>query len=195
MSNNRVIVLITSPFATNRAFLSQMLHKYLRLKGLDRVNIDNVPIVDLEPPCNVEKGQVIAGNSSFIISEHQMCRQIRMEPVEGELPFVCRPSVAQQFSGNDSGIAVIGAPNSGKSVVMKLIVECLNEAEVSRTRPQRIETLGDEPLPTAWMAEKYVDRLNEREIEVVFHVRRSITHATIDELLDSCDKPTDKTNE
>lgn len=186
--SKQVHVILSTPFTTNRAFLARMLHSYFVKKGLEQVSIENVPVVDYEPPCDVEKGPVIAGRSSFVISEHQMCRPHRLDADSPEPPFVCRPSVPQQFGAGASGIAVIGSPNCGKSTIMKLIVDCLAEAEVSRTCPQRIETLGDEPLPTSWMAEQNVPRLNEREIGIYFHVRRSISHSTLEEILASCDK-------
>lgn len=196
--NKQVNVIITTPFGTNRAFLTRMIHSYLTTKGLTRVNIDNVPVVDIEPPCDVEKGPVLASNSIFVISEHQLCRQFKLEPDSDEPPTVCRPPITQQIGRGVNGIAVIGTHNTGKSTIMKLIVECLNEAEVSRAHPQRIETIGNEALPTAWMAEQAVPRLNEREIEVIIHVRRSISQSSLEQILESCDKvevQVDKINE
>jgi len=186
----QVHVILTAPYRTNRCFLARMLATSLAEKGIT-VDISNVPMIDIEPPVDVEKGPSVATGAVFYITEHMLGRPFVLESMpEDQRPSspICKPALAIAFPGVGHGLAVIGAAGTGKSTIMKLLCECLNTSDVTKHFPQSIKTLGEEPLPVAWLAEKNVEQIKER-VEVIFYVRRSKVQSSLKEILDGCDKP------
>lgn len=191
MSQNKqvnIVIIITASANTNRGWLARLLAEDLQARGVARVDVSHVPMGDIESPSEAEKGLNLSEFAVFRMSEHQLSKQFNLDPGSGEPPVLCRPPVENRFGSGGVGIAVIGAANCGKSTIMKLMVECLNETPDTRCRALGISTIGDEPLPSVWMARANVPRLNEREVEVVFYVRKSVAHSSLEQILESCDK-------
>lgn len=189
MSDKEVIhVIVTAPFATNRGYLARQLAKQIDDYGI-AIDVSNVPMIDHEPPVDVEKGAVIDEFASWNFSEHHIGKQFSFTSRDAQQPTGVRPPPPDTFHNHGHGIAVCGAPNTGKTTVITLLAEYLRQQPQRAMRPVMLfKFLGDEPAASLTQAEENAKRIAERGIVVKFHVRRSKSASTLEDILASCDQ-------
>lgn len=186
MSNKETVyVIVTAPFATNRGYLARTMATHLTSYGLD-VDVSNVPVLDVEPPCDVEKGPVIDEFATFHFSEHFIGRTFALSVTEPQTTAI-KPAPQQTFHRQGHGIAVLGTANSGKSTIISLLSDQLRSTERGIKQPHSFKMIGEESPTPIEQAVRNVERIKDR-IKVVFHVRRSKLNASLDEVLAECDQ-------
>ena len=188
MSDKQTIhVIVTAPFATNRGYLARTMATHLASHGLD-VDVSRVPVVDIEPPCDVEKGPVVDEFATFHFSEHFTGYTFALSSAEPRT-IAIKPAPQQTFHRQGHGIAVMGVANSGKSTIISLLSDQLRSTERGIKQAHSFKMIGEESPTPIEQAVRNVERIKDR-IVVVFHVRRSKLNATLDEVLAECDRVT-----
>lgn len=186
MSDKQTVhVIVTAPFATNRGYLARTMATHLVSHGLD-VDVSGVPVVDIEPPCDVEKGPVIDEFATFHFSEHFIGRTFALTATEAQTTAI-KPAPQSTFHRQGHGIAVLGAANSGKSTIISLLSDQLRSTERGIKQAHSFKMIGEESPTPIEQAVRNVERIKDR-IVVVFHVRRAKLSASLDEVLAACDQ-------
>jgi hypothetical protein len=146
-----VTVIITAGFNTNRSYVARCFAQTLTDLGVE-VDMTAVGVVDIEPPCDVEKGPQMEMGEGFryILSEHMLSIPFQLEPSAEkpvtEAQFRVKPAVPHAFPFNQTGIAVIGRANTGKSTIINLFNDFLKSKGVEQDQIefQMMDIVGHE---------------------------------------------------
>jgi hypothetical protein len=132
-------LLITAGVHTNRTFLARSFGNMLIELGFD-VDMSNVAQDDIEPGMGgiVDKdenfGDPTAPVGRYLMSEHFVGTPIQLDHSAGKPQPLVRPAVPQLLERRDTGIAILGTPNIGKSTLLRMFGDFLKSKEVSDDR-------------------------------------------------------------
>lgn len=131
----QVAVIITAGYNTNRTYVARCFAQTLTELGVE-VDMTSIGLVDDEPPCDVEKGPQMEMGEGFryVLSEHMLSVPFQLDiPCGQELKeptYYVKPAVQHSFPFNQTGIAVIGRANTGKSTIINLFSDFLKSKGV-----------------------------------------------------------------
>lgn len=132
-------LIVTAGVHTNRTFIARSFGNMLAELGVE-VDMSNVAQDDIEPSMGgiVDKDETFGDTTGvvgkYLMSEHFVGTPIRIDPGHGEKRPLVRPAVPQLLERRDTGIAVLGPPNIGKSTLLRVFGDFLKSKEVSDDR-------------------------------------------------------------
>jgi hypothetical protein len=188
MSNKKeVIVIITAGFATNRGFLARSFGNHLTSLGIE-VDLSHVGTEDTECVGRSSKDELFAGTMmyKYVLSEHYVTSpSITLDPVRDPPKVRVRPPVQHPVNVHETCVAVLGAVNTGKSVVMRTIGEFLKSKEVAEDRIE-YTTLREDYF-AEWSMEELLHIVEnvKTSTKVVFYTRQSSNSNTLESVLAS----------
>ena len=184
-----VSIIITAGYHTNRSYLARSFAKMLTELGFE-VDLSHVGVIDIEPPCDVEKGPVIDPNSNakFSLSEHYLGTPIQLEPLPyGKAQPLVRPAVPQLMGRDEVGIAAIGGPNTGKSTLLHMFGDLLESEEVE-SEQIKYDMISEDYF-AEWSTEELLHNMQKikSSTKVVLYTRKSYASEPLALVLASTD--------
>lgn len=189
MADKAVVnLIITAGIHTNRSFVARSFAQMLTELGFE-VDMSHVGVHDYEPHVGGEKDEDIEASPSakFKLSEHYVGTPIQLDQTRGVPQPLVRPAVPQLLGRDETSVAVLGGPNTGKSTLLHMFGDFLKSKEVEEECIQ-YAMIGEDYF-AAWSSEELMHNMQnvKANSRVVFYTRRSYASEPLEMVLASTD--------
>lgn len=183
------ILIITAGVHTNRSYVARSFANHLTELGVEvdlshvgHDDIDHAGVV-MDKEEEFESGE----HSRFTLSEHYVGIPIQLEPTVSKPQPLVRPAVPTLLDRQETGVAVLGGPNIGKSTLLHMFGDFLKSNHVDEERI-KYAMIGEDYF-SEWSTEELMHNLRKikTSTKVVIYTRRSYTAEPLQLVLSSTD--------